>query len=50
MVSVEVGVVDAVIDYNLLLGSSWTYAMTVVVSSVFRVLQFPHEGDIITID
>jgi len=50
IVSVEVEVVDATIDYNFLLGRSWTYAMTVVVSSVFRVIQFPHEGRIVTID
>jgi hypothetical protein len=49
-VCVEVEVVDAPIDYNLLLGRSWTYAMQVVVATVFRVLLFPHEGRIVTID
>jgi len=49
-VSVKVEVVDAPIDYNLLLGNSWTYAMTAILSSVFRVIQFPHEGNIVTID
>jgi len=49
-VSVEVEVVDAPLDYNLLLGRSWTYAMTAVVSSVFRVLCFPHEGKVIMVD
>jgi hypothetical protein len=29
---------------------SWTYAMTFVVSMVFRVLPFPHEGRIVTVD
>ena len=47
---VEVEVVDAPLDYNLLLGRSWTYAMHVVVSTIFRVLCFPHEGQIVTID
>jgi hypothetical protein len=47
---VEVEVVDAPLDYNLLLGRSWTYAMHVVVSTVFWVLLFPHEGQIVTID
>jgi hypothetical protein len=47
---VEVEVVDAPLDYNLLLGHSWTYAMQVVVATVFRVLLFPHEGWIVTID
>jgi hypothetical protein len=49
-VCVEVEVVDAPIDYNLLLGRSWTYAMQVVVAIVFQVLLFPHEGRIVTID
>jgi hypothetical protein len=48
-VCVEVEVVDAPIDYNLLLGRSWTYAMQAVVAIVFRVLLFPHEGRIVTI-
>jgi hypothetical protein len=45
-----VEVVDAPLDYNLLLGRSWSYAMTAVVSSVFRVIKFPHNGKIVTID
>jgi hypothetical protein len=47
---VEVEVVDASLDYNLLLGRSWTYAMQAVVATVFWVLLFPHEGRIVTID
>jgi hypothetical protein len=50
MVEVEVDIVDAPLDYNLLLGHNWTYAMVVVVSSVFFTLCFPHQGDIVTID
>jgi hypothetical protein len=49
-VCVEVEVVDTSLDYNLLLGRSWTYAMQAVVATVFRVLFFPHEGRIMTID
>jgi hypothetical protein len=49
-VCVEVEVVDAPIYYNLLLGRSWTYSMQAVVATVFRVLLFPHEGRIVTID
>jgi hypothetical protein len=45
-----VEVVDAPLDYNLLLGRSWFYAMTVVASSVFRCVKFPHQGKIVTID
>jgi hypothetical protein len=47
---IEVEVVDASLDYNLLLGRSWTYAMQAVVSTFFWVLLFPHEGGIMTID
>jgi hypothetical protein len=32
---VEVEVVDAPLDYNLLLGQNWTYAMQAVVATVF---------------
>jgi hypothetical protein len=47
---VEVEVVDAPLDYNPLLGRSWNYAMQALVATVFRVLLFPHEGQIVTID
>jgi hypothetical protein len=43
-------VVDAPLYYNLLLGRSWFYAMTVISLSVFRCVQFPHQGNIVTID
>jgi hypothetical protein len=49
-VCVKVEVVDAPINYNLLLGRSWTYEMQAVVATIFRVLLFPHEGRIVTID
>jgi hypothetical protein len=49
-VNVEVEVVDAPIDYNLLFGQSWTYAMEVVPSSYFRCIKFPQEGKLVTID
>jgi hypothetical protein len=49
-VEVEVEVVDAPLDYNLLLGRNWTYAMIVIVSFFFCTLSFPHEGNIVTID
>jgi hypothetical protein len=49
-VCVEVEVFDALLDYNLLLGHSWTYAMQAMVATVFQVLLFPHEGWIVTID
>jgi hypothetical protein len=49
-VCVEVEVVDSPLNYNLLLGQSWTYAMQAVVTTVFWVLLFPQEGWIVTID
>jgi hypothetical protein len=49
-VCVEVEVVNAPLNYNLLLGWSWTYAMQAVVATVFWVLLFPHEVRIVTID
>jgi hypothetical protein len=50
IVCVEVEVVDASLDYNLLLGRSWTYAMQAVVATLFWVFFFPHEGRFMTID
>jgi hypothetical protein len=38
------------LDYNLLLGHNWTYAMIIVMSLSFRTLCFPHEGKIVMID
>jgi hypothetical protein len=37
-ISVDIEVVDAPLDYNLLLGRSWFYAMTIISSSMFRIL------------
>jgi hypothetical protein len=50
MVEVDVEVVDAPLDYNLLLEHNWTYAMTVVVSPIFHTLCFPLDGKIMMID
>jgi hypothetical protein len=49
-VCVEVEVVNAPLESNLLLGRIWTYAMHPVIATVFRVLLFPHEGRIVSID
>ena len=49
-ISIQVEVVDAPLYYNLLLGRNWLYAMAVVASTVFRTVQFPHLGRIVTID
>jgi hypothetical protein len=44
-----VEVVDAPLDYNMLLGRNCTYVM-IIVSFIFCTLCFPHEGKIVTID
>ena len=43
-------VVQGSLDFNLLLGRDYVYAMKVVVSTLFRVIHFPHEGNIVSID
>jgi hypothetical protein len=50
MVQVEVEVFDAPLEYNLLLGRSWIDSMRAVVSTLFRVARFPHQGKVVTID
>ena len=42
--------VNAPLDYNLLLGRSWFYPMRVVASTVYWLVHFPHQGKIISID
>jgi hypothetical protein len=49
-VCVEVEMLDAYLNYNLLLGRIWTYSMQAVVMTVFWVLLYPHEGQIVSID
>jgi hypothetical protein len=49
-VEVYVEVVDAPLDYNLLLGCTWNYSMTFFVFFVFCTLCFPHKGKIVMID
>jgi hypothetical protein len=49
-VQVEVEVFDTPLDYNLLLGCSWVDSMRAVMSTLFRVLRFPHQGKVVTVD
>ena len=46
----DVMVVPGPFDFNILLGRNCTYAMGALVSSLFRVVYFPHEGRIVTTD
>jgi hypothetical protein len=45
-----VEVFDTPLDYNLLLGHSWIDSMRAIVSTLFRVVRFPHQGKVVTVD
>jgi hypothetical protein len=47
---VDMIVVDFPLDFNMLLGYDYVYAMNVVVSTLFRVMHFPHNESIVTIN
>ena len=49
-VAIEVEVVDAPLDYNLLLGRNWMYSIQVIASSLFHIVFFPFNEKIVTID
>lgn len=50
IVLIYIEVLNAQLDYNILLGWSYMYEMLAIASSVFRIMMFPHEGKVITID
>ena len=49
-VYIDVMVVQGPLDFNLLLGRDYVYAMKDIVSTLFRVMYFPHDGNIVTVD
>jgi hypothetical protein len=49
-VFIDVMVVQDPLDFTLLLGRDYVYAMKAIVSTLFRVISFPHDGIIVTID
>ena len=49
-VCIDVMVVQGPLDFNLLLRCDYVYAMNDVVSTLFRVMHFPHDGKMVTID
>ena len=49
-VEIEVKVIGGNLDYNILLGRPWIYAMATVVSTYFRKFAFPFQGGIIIIN
>jgi hypothetical protein len=49
-VFIDVMVVRDPLNFSLLLGRDYVYAMKAIVSTLFRVMSFPHDGRIVTID
>jgi hypothetical protein len=49
-VFIDVMVVRDPLDFSLLLGRDYVYAMKAIVSTLFHVISFPHDGRIVTID
>jgi hypothetical protein len=47
---IDIEVIDAPLDYNILFGRRYMYAMKAVSSSIFWTMMFPHNGKIVTID
>ena len=48
-ICIDVMLVQGPLDFNLILGSDYVYTMKVVVSTLFRVIYFPYDGNIVTI-
>jgi hypothetical protein len=49
-VLIDIEVIEAQLEYNILLGRTYMYAMKAVASSIFRTIMFPHNGKIVTVD
>ena len=49
-VLIDIEVVNTQLDYNLLLGQNYMYAMRALASTVFLLMMFPHDGNIVTMD
>jgi hypothetical protein len=47
---IDIEFIDAPLDYNILFGCSYMYAMKAIASSIFQTMMFLHNGKIITID
>ena len=50
IVFIDVMVVQDPLDFSLLLGRDYVYAMKAIVSTLFRVISFPHDGRVVTVD
>jgi hypothetical protein len=49
-VFIDVMVVQDPLDFSLVLGQDYVYAMKAIVSTLFRVISFPHDGRVVTVD
>jgi hypothetical protein len=49
-VFIDVMVVQDPLDFSLLLGRDYVYAMKAIVSTLFRVISFPHDGWVVIVD
>jgi hypothetical protein len=47
---IDVTVVQDPLDFTLLIGKDYGYVMKALVFTLFRVISFPHDGRIVTID
>jgi hypothetical protein len=47
---IDVMVVQDPLDFDLLLGRDYVYSMKAIVSTLFHVISFPHDGRMVTID
>jgi hypothetical protein len=47
---IDVMVVQDPLDFPLLLGRDYVYAMKAIVSTLFHVISFPHDGRVVTVD
>ena len=50
IITVEVELVNAPLDYNLLLECSWFYPIKSIGSTIYRFVHFHHQGKIVSID
>ena len=49
-ICIDVKVVHGQLEFNFLLHHDYIYSIKVVVSTLFRVMNFPHNKNIVTID
>ena len=50
MIRIDIEVVDVQLDYVILLDNNYMYTMKVVVSTVFHIMMFPFNGNIVTLN